>query len=291
MVKTAKPADMTAELFGPLPKRVVVTLIILIALVVTLAPFFILFGNSLRPANQFLSENAGLWPSQLTFEYYADVLGTNGTTFRILLNSIIVTSATTIVSVTTGCLVAYALARLKLPFRLSTVIGMTFLVVRFYPKIAIAIPYFVLMRDFGLRDTYAAVVIAHVSMTLPVVVWLMLSFFEDFPKQLEQSAMMDGCGILRRFFSIVLPLTTPAIATAALLTAFFSWNEFLFASAVGPVNAKTLPVAISSFITDKGTAWGPMSAMGTVIVLPVIVLALFAQRYLVRGLTAGAVKG
>lgn len=277
--------------FGPLGRRLLVVGIIILALLVTLAPFFVLFGNSLRPADEFLSDKSGLWPSQLTFEYYAAVLSANGTTFRILLNSVIVTAATTVIAVSTGCLVAYGLARLKLPFRLSTIIGLTFLIVRFYPKITIAIPYFVLMRDFGLRYTYAAVVIAHVSMTLPIVVWLMLAFFEDFPKQLEQSAMMDGCGILRRFFSIVLPLTVPAIATAALLTAFFSWNEFLFASAVGPLNAKTLPVEISGFITDKGTVWGPMSAMGTVIVLPVMVLALIAQRYLVRGLTAGAVKG
>jgi multiple sugar transport system permease protein len=291
MAERAERSGLRAEAFGVLPRRLAIAAFIVIALLVTLAPFFILFGNSLRPADEFMSENAGLWPSQLTFEYYADLLSANGSTFHILLNSIIVTTSTTIVSVTTGCLVAYGLARLKLPFRLSTIIGLTFLVVRFYPKIAIAIPYFVLMRDFGLRDTYAAVVIAHVSMTLPVVVWLMLSFFEDFPKQIEQSAMMDGCGILRRFVSIVLPLTIPAIATAGLLTAFFSWNEFLFASAVGPLNAKTLPVAISAFITDKGTSWGPMSAMGTVIVLPVIVLALIAQRYLVRGLTAGAVKG
>lgn len=274
-----------------LSRRLIVAAFVTLALVVTLAPFFILFGNSLRPADEFMSDDAGLWPSRLTFEYYAAVLSANGATFRILVNSIIVTTATTIIAVSTGCLVAYGLARLRLPFRLSTIIGLTFLIVRFYPKITIAIPYFVLMRDFGLRDTYAAVIIAHVSMTLPVVVWLMLSFFEDFPRQIEQSATMDGCGVLRRFFSIVLPLTVPAIATAALLTAFFSWNEFLFASAVGPLNAKTLPVEISGFITDKGTAWGPMSAMGTIIVLPVMLLALIAQRYLVRGLTAGAVKG
>ena len=276
---------------GNFLRRLPVVAVVLIGLVVTLAPFFILFGNSLRPPDEFLSANAGLWPSHLTFEYYASVFGANSPTLKILLNSIIVTAATTIISVSAGCLVAYGLARLTLPFRLSTIIGLTFLVVRFYPKIAIAIPYFVLMRDFGLRDTYAAVVIAHVSMTLPVVVWLMLSFFEEFPRQLEQSAMLDGCGVLRRFVSIVLPLTMPAIVTAGLLTAFFSWNEFLFASAVGPLNAKTLPVAISAFITDKGTAWGPMSAMGTIIVLPVLVLAVIAQRYLVRGLTAGAVKG
>jgi multiple sugar transport system permease protein len=279
---------MTSDTFL---RRIPVVIVVLIGLFVTLAPFFILFGNSLRPPDEVLSANATLWPSHLTFEYYASVFGANSPTLKILLNSIIVTTATTIVSVSAGCLVAYGLARLKLPFRLSTIIGLTFLVVRFYPKITIAIPYFVLMRDLGLRDTYAAVVIAHVSMTLPVVVWLMLSFFEEFPRQLEQSAMLDGCGVLRRFFAIVLPLTMPAIVTAGLLTAFFSWNEFLFASAVGPLNAKTLPVAISAFITDKGTAWGPMSAMGTIIVLPVVVLAVIAQRYLVRGLTAGAVKG
>ncbi|MDQ0474388.1 carbohydrate ABC transporter permease [Labrys wisconsinensis] len=291
MAAAPRPAEAAPGRLGGLIRPAALAAGILLALAVALAPFFVLFGNSLRPADEFLSDKAGLWPSRLTFDYYAAVLSADSTTLHILLNSLVVTTATTLISVSTGCLVAYALARLRLPFRLSTVIGLTFLIVRFYPKITIAIPYFVLMRDLGLRDTYAAVVIAHVSMTLPVVVWLMLAFFEDFPRQIEQSAMMDGCGLLRRFFVIVLPLTMPAIATAALLTAFFSWNEFLFASAVGPLNARTLPVEISGFITDKGTAWGPMSAMGTIIVLPVMLLALAAQRYLVRGLTAGAVKG
>ncbi len=147
------------------------------------------------------------------------------------------------------------------------------------------------MRSLHLLDTRTAVIIAHVSLTLPFVVWLMLSFFEEFPRELEQSAMIDGCGVVRRFWAIVLPLTVPAIATAAILTAFLSWNEFLMASAVGPVHAKTLPVRIASFITDKGILWGDMSAMGTVIVVPVVLFALLTQRYLVRGLTAGAVKG
>ena len=126
---------------------------------------------------------------------------------------------------------------------------------------------------------------------MPFVVWLMLAFFEDFPREIEQSAMLDGCGPLRRFGQIVLPLTAPALITAAILTAFLSWNEFLMASAVGPVSAKTLPVRIASFITDKGILWGDMSAMGSVIVVPVMLFALLTQRYLVRGLTAGAVKG
>jgi ABC-type glycerol-3-phosphate transport system permease component len=135
------------------------------------------------------------------------------------------------------------------------------------------------------------VILAHFSLTVPFVVWLMLAFFEDFPKEIEQSAMLDGCGPWRRFVLIVLPLVTPALISAAILTAILSWNEFLMASAVGPMNAKTLPVRVSGFITDKGILWGNMSAMSTVIVLPVMLFAIFAQRYLVRGLTAGAIKG
>lgn len=264
---------------------------IALALVVALAPFVVLFVNSVRPTDAFLSGEAPFIPSDPTLEHWRAIFDPSADTLRFLTNSLIVTSTTTVIAVTLGALAAYALARLKLPFRLSTVIAMAFLVVRFYPKITVALPYFVLMRNLGMLDTHAAVIIAHVSLTVPFVVWLMLAFFEDFPREIENSAMLDGCGPIRRFVLIVLPLTTPALVTAAILTAFLSWNEFLLASAVAPMAAKTLPVRIAGFITDKGTLWGEMSAMGTVIVAPVMLFALLTQRYLVRGLTVGAVKG
>jgi multiple sugar transport system permease protein len=116
-------------------------------------------------------------------------------------------------------------------------------------------------------------------------------FFEELPREIELSAMLDGCGAWMRFRRVVLPLSLPALGAAAILTAFVSWNEFLMASTVATNTAKTLPVRVSGFITDKGTLWGPMAAMSTVIVLPVAAFALFAQRWLARGLTAGAVKG
>lgn len=262
-----------------------------LALLVVLAPFVILFANSLRAPDEFLSEGAGLFPADPTLQHYAEIFRPGGGTLKFLVNSLIVTSASTVVSLVLGAGAAYALARLKLPFRLSAIIALAFLAVRFYPKVTVALPYFVLMRDFGLLDTHLAVIIAHVSMTLPFAVWLLLAFLEDFPREIEQSAMLDGCGAVRRFVSIVLPLMRPALATAAILTAFLSWNEFLMASAVAPMDAKTLPVRVAGFITDKGIQWGGMSAMGTVIVLPVMAFALFTQRYLVRGLTLGAVKG
>ena len=266
-------------------------LLITLSLAVALAPFLVLFLNSMRPADEFLSASASFIPSQITFEHYAEIFDPRGDTFRYLVNSIIITTASTLIALVLGAMAAYSLARLKLPFRLSIVIGVMFLVIRFYPKITVALPYFLLMRQFHLLDTHVAVIIAHVSMTVPFVVWMLLAFFEDFPRELEQAAMVDGCGALRRFTLIIVPLMTPALAAAAVLTAFLSWNEFLMASTVAPNFAKTLPVRISGFITDKGILWGSMSAMGSVIVVPVALFALFTQRYLARGLTVGAVKG
>lgn len=265
--------------------------LIVLALVVALAPFVVLFLNSLRPADEFLAAGSGLVPSRMTLEHYAEIFDPGGDTFRYLVNSVIITTASTLIAVVLGAMAAYSLARLRLPFRLSIVIGVMFLVIRFYPKITVALPYFLLMREFRLLDTHVAVIIAHVSMTVPFVVWMLLAFFEDFPRELEQAAMVDGCGAFRRFTLIIVPLMTPALAAAAVLTAFMSWNEFLMASTVAPNFAKTLPVRISGFITDKGILWGSMSAMSSVIVVPVALFALFTQRYLARGLTVGAVKG
>lgn len=265
--------------------------LIALALTIALAPFMVLFLNSLRPADEFLSAGSGLIPSHITLEHYAEVFDPRGDTFRYLINSLVITIASTAIAVLLGALAAYALARLKLPFKLSMIIGVMFLVIRFYPKITVALPYFLLMRQFHLLDTHLAVIIAHISLTVPFVVWMLLAFFEDFPRELEQSAMVDGCGPIRRFTLIVMPLMAPALAAAAVLTAFMSWNEFLMASTVAPSAAKTLPVRVSGFITDKGILWGSMSAMSSVIVVPVALFALFTQRYLARGLTVGAVKG
>ncbi|MBX6322627.1 MAG: carbohydrate ABC transporter permease [Rhodospirillaceae bacterium] len=260
-------------------------------LIAVLAPLAFLLLTSLKPADEFLTTPPVFIPHGLTLEHYRAVLSPDRDTFRFLLNSLIVAGATTVLSVALGSLAAYALARLHLPFRLATLIAFAFLIVRFYPKVTVALPYFLLMRDLGLLDTLAAVIATHVGLSLPFVVWLMLAFFREFPRELEESARIDGCTVWQRFCLVILPLTGPALMTAALMTVILSWNEFLMASAVAPVHAKTLPVRIAGFITDKGILWGPMSAMSAIIVIPVMLFALFAQRYLVRGLTLGAVKG
>lgn len=264
--------------------------VIVLSLIVVTVPFAYLFLNSLKPPNEFLTVPPTIIPSHFVLDHYQNIFDPTKDTINYLLNSLVITVVTTIIAVLIGSLAAFSLSRLKLPFRLSTIIAFAFLLVRFYPKITTTLPYFILMKDLHLLDTQAAVIIAHVSLTLPFVVWLMLTFFDELPKELDQSAMLDGCGPWQRFVQVILPLTTPALLTAAILTALLSWNEFLIASSVAPSNAKTLPLAVSSFITDKGVQWGPMSAMSSVIVIPVMLFALLAQRYLVRGLTLGAVK-
>ena len=263
---------------------------IALALAVVLAPFLFLFLNGFKPSEEFSVRPPRLLPSHVTLEHYTVVFDPDGDTFRYLRNSLVVTTCATVLAVAMGTAAAFGLNRLRLPFHLSTAIAFTFLLVRFYPKITVALPYFILMRELHLLDTVLAVILAHASLTLPFVVWLVLGFLEELPKELEEQAMIDGCSLWQRFRLVVLPLSAPVIVTAAVLTAILSWNEFLMASSVAPNAAKTLPVRIASFITDKGIQWGPMSAMGTVIVAPVMLFALITQRWLVRGLTMGAVK-
>jgi len=265
--------------------------LLVVCVLIVLLPFAYLLVNSVKLERDFQTYPPVLIPSVIMATNYQTLFfDTNNPTFGYLVNSFVVTVATTVIAVATGSLAAYGLARLKLPFHLTTLIALVFLVVRFYPKITTVLPYYVLMRQLKLLDTLAAITLAHVGLALPFVVWLVLAFVQDLPPELEQSAMLDGCGPWARFRFVVLPLITPGLLTAAILTAFLSWNEFLLASSVSSLKAKTLPIAVASFVTDKGLNWGAMSAMSVVIVLPMILFALFAQRYLVRGLTLGAVK-
>lgn len=289
--KTKRGIDLPDDGSRLTPWTALQALAVIISVIVIMTPFAFLFLNSVKPPDQFLSVPIQVLPTEVTLEHYQSVFDQDEDTIQFLTNSLLITAGTTLISLCIGSLAAYSLSRLDLPFRLTPIIAFSFLVVRFYPKITVALPYFILMKDLKMLDTHFAVIIAHVSLTLPFVVWLMLTFFNELPKELERSAMLDGCGPWQRFTQIVLPLTGPALATAAILTALLSWNEFLMAAVIAPKDAKTLPVRISSYITDKGILWGPMSAMSSVIVVPVMVFALFVQRYLVRGLTLGAVKG
>jgi multiple sugar transport system permease protein len=262
--------------------------LLVLACLYAIFPFAYMVGTSLKPPGELFTK--AIFPHQLTWANFDKIFSDPSTTLM-LKNSLIVAGTTTAVSVVVGSLAAYGLARLGLK---SWVMGASLfllLFIRFYPKITTAIPFFVIMRDLHLLDTPWAVVLGHLGITVPFVTWLMLIFFDGLPRELEESAMVEGATPLERLRYVVLPLAGPGIAASAIFTAFLSWNEFLIASTLTRQNGVVLSVGVASYITDKGILFGPMAAMASVIVVPMVLFALVMQRYLVRGLTLGAVKG
>ena len=183
---------------------------------------------------------------------------------------------------------------MKLAATVLVVATFVFLFIGFYPGAATVIPFFLVMRQFDLLDTVWAIVIGHLGITIPFVTWLMLVVFQDLPHEIEEAAIVDGASVWQRFWRVVLPIVMPvmpSVSAAAILTAFLSWNEFLIASSVARRKASVLSIAVARVVSDKGIQWGPMAAMSVVMIVPMIIFALFAQKYLIKGIAFGAVKG
>ncbi len=258
-------------------------------LLLVLVPFVWLVTTSFKREVDYLAYPPRLIPGSWTTSGYR-VLFQRNQLGHFFANSLIVTLASTAASVFLGAIAAYSLSRAKLPFRLNSMVAFWMLLTRMYPAIATAIPYFLIMRDLKLLDTRWALIVTYTSFNLPFVVWLLMGFFDELPPELERAAMIDGCGAWQRFVKIVLPLSTPALVATAILSAILAWNEFLFAVMLTRLEAKTLPVVMAGFITDKGMLWNQMTALGVITVFPVLLFAIAVQRYLVRGLTLGAIK-
>lgn len=228
-------------------------------------------------------------PLRGTWRNFVDVLNAEEIG-RFSFNSIFVALTSTGLSILIGSMAAYALSKIYLSFRIRQGLMIWILVTRIFPPVTTAIPYFVIMRNLRLSDTHAALIITHTAFALPFVIWLMLGFFQDLPADIDRAAIVDGCSLWQRFSQVTLPLALPGIAVTAIFVFIFSWNEFLYASMLTSVNAKTLPVVIAGFMSDRFLRWGEMSALASMMIIPVMIFAALTQRYLVRGLTFGAVK-
>lgn len=161
---------------------------------------------------------------------------------------------------------------------------------RMFPPIAMVVPMFLVFRFINLLHTHWTLIIVYTVMNLPFAIWLMIGFFQDVPKEIDDAALVDGCNIWQTLWKVNVPAVAPGLVAAAILSIIFAWNEFLFAVILAGGNAKTLPVAVAGYITDRAIFWGPMSAASVVALIPILIFALFVQRYLVRGLTLGAIK-
>ncbi len=263
-------------------------LVTVVVLAVWAFPLYWAVLSSLTPEAR-LFESPSLWPRAVTLEHYQTLFAERDfwTPIR---NSLIVASATTLSSVIIGALCAYAIARLHFRFK-GAVLGLI-LAVSMFPQISIVSPLFLLLRRLYLLNTYAGLVLPYLSFALPLTVWLLVAYFRQLPADLEQAAMIDGAGRLTILRRVIAPLAVPGLAAAAIVTFIFCWNEFLFALSftVGP-RRQTVPVAVALFRGQYRVPWGQILAASVLATAPVAALILVGQRWIIRGLTAGALKG
>jgi multiple sugar transport system permease protein len=225
----------------------------------------------------------------VTLEHYVAAFG--GSSFATyFLNSVILATASTITALALGVPAAYALARFD--WRGRDALSNWILSTRMLPPIVTIVPLFLMLRSLGLINSLAGLALVYTGFNLPFVVWMMRGFFQEIPKEIEEAALLDGETRVGALWRIVLPLVRPGLAATAVFCLIVAWNEFLFALILTQTQAAmTLPVGIASRVTQYEIKWGAMSAAGVVAMLPVLVFAAAVQKYLVRGLSLGAVKG
>ena len=292
MVKRRKTKDQASTDYvisnfaGPYVKWI----LLIFSLVGVIFPLYWLTLSAFKLDRDHRSYPPVFLPSEFTLDHFVDVFSKNQLLGN-LINSATIAVVTTVITLLVGSMAAYAVQRGPLGKKTKNLFGLWFMVQKMYPAIATAIPVYLVMRSLHLIDTLLAMIIMNTSFNLPLVIWLMMGFFEQVPYELEESAMLDGSGFVHRFFHVILPITKPGLVASAILTFTATWNEFLFAVILSINKAKTLPVVIAGFITDRGLAWGPMAATSLVTLIPVVILTLIVQKDFVKGMAMGAVKG
>ncbi len=224
-----------------------------------------------------------------TLANYAEVLFGSASILPNLLSSLIVSGASTILTMLLAVPAAYALARLDLPFKRSS--GFYVLATQMLPPVGLIIPYFLALQRVGWLDTYQGMIAIYLTFSLPFAIWLMVSYFEDVPREMEEAALLDRAGRVRALLYVILPQVRGGIAVTTIFVFLNSWNEFLFAVVLGGNRVRTVTVAMFNFISVEQTLWAKLAAAAMLAMAPVIVLGIIAQRHIVKGLTVGAVKG
>jgi len=277
--------------------RWLVVALTVIALVVIYGPVAWLLISSLSTRAELLSVPPHWIPQNITFEnYYRVFTSAAGTrdvahVFRAsLLNSTIVAGAVTLISLCIGTLSGYAFSRIEFRGRqlgLLAIIG-----TRMLPEISIVVPLYIIAASLDILDTKLVLILLYLSYTLPFVVWMMASFFETLPREIEDAALIDGCSRLQALWRVILPISGPGLASTAIFAFLLAWDEFFFALIfTSSEAAKTVPVAISEFTGRYAVDYTAMATGGVLAAIPAVLLAVVFQRYIVKGLTAGAVKG
>ncbi len=260
---------------------------ICVVLVVSPALFFFLWMLSL--SLKYEIDNGAyppvFIPDRIAWQNYVGVFASNNFLLYFW-NSVVVTGAATLLALVVGVPAGYGIARMKAE-RSAIVI----MIARMTPGLSFLIPMFLIFQWLGLLGTLVPQVIIHLVVTVPIVIWIMIGYFETTPIELEEAAMIDGAGRWQTFLRVTLPIAKPGIVVSMILSVIFSWNNFIFGVVLAGRETRTLPVAVYNMLSFEQVSWGPLAAAALVVTLPVLVLTVLAQRQIVAGLTAGAVKG
>lgn len=268
-----------------LPTYVVLTLVV----VVLCFPFYWMLSTSLKGPAEIFSPEMHLWPTDPTLENYRRVLFDRNF-LGYFVNSLIVSTATMLIAILTAVLAGYSLSRFK--YRGRHGIRISILMAQMFPPVLLLIPLFMMMNRLGLVDRHPSLIITYCSTALPFAIWMLKGYFDGIPIELEEAARVDGCTRMQSLFMVTVPVAGPGLAATAAFTFINAWQEFLYALTFMRTDSmRTLPVGISMFLGFKQVLWGQLMAAAVLVTIPVVIFFMYLQRFLVSGLTMGAVKG
>jgi len=251
----------------------------------TVFVFYWMLTLSLKPQVEAAAYPPSFVHFHITFKGYGEVFAKHPFLLYTW-NSLVVAVGSTALGLLVGLPAAYSIAQWR-----QRTLALTILVARIIPGISYLIPWYILFRNLRMVDTYAALILTHLVVGLPITIWVMIGFFEDIPPDLREAALIDGCTDYGAFWRVAVPLVKPGVVATAILAFIFSWNNFLFSVILAGRTTRTLPIAVFNMIGYEEINWGPLAAAATLITLPVLLLTLVIQRHIVSGLTFGAVKG
>lgn len=266
--------------------RYVVLIVIVLAV---LFPLYWMMSSSLKPAEDLFTPNPDLLPKRLSLEWYRSVIA-HSNVGRYFINSFIVAASAMIISLIVTTMGAYSLTRFR--YKGRKVILLAVLSSYIFPSILLLLPLYNILSSLHLINSFVGIIITHTTITIPYSLWILRSYFQDIPPALEEAGMIDGLTRFGTFIHIVLPITKPGILSCGLFSFILSWDEYLYASVfLTETKYKTLTIGIMEYITSFDVRWGEIMATSTITTLPVLIIFVLIQKYFVRGLTAGAVKG
>ncbi len=268
--------------------KVVSGILLALFMVLLIFPFYWIFITSIKPESELYGAVVTYWPHHITFSAYKDLFESFNF-IRYMKNSLIVAAVTTVTTLVLSLLAAYAFCRFRFPGR-KFLMGL-FLCNNMFPTVLLLIPLYAIMRGWGVLYTPTALILAYTTFTLPFCVWLLNGYIKDTPVSLEEAAQIDGCNRYQAFMKVFLPIMKPCLVATGVYIFMQAWNEYTYASLLSNAESRTITVALKTLIGQLGVQWDMLTAGGIISVVPVCIMFFFAQKRLIEGLTAGAVKG